>query len=422
MCISRRYEGFSMFKLKKFLFTLAISVVSLTSISMEKTPTFQVSAATTHAIFSHKENIFKSLENDIKQANFVSFDTLVFTNQTLINALEVAHDNDAHVEGTCGTHWCNRKILSSFDKKDIDVSRKSQNHLKRFLCSEKDPRLGSPGKCVIYEGSANPTNYAYHNDELLVRTENDKLFFMDHYNNHSDVMDDVAALTLSEKKVLELTPQKQNQAFGSHENLLSASKKLRVQNLITSTNEQRMLYISSMSWNSTDMTQALIDAHKSGVSVKVILDRSALTGNGKDQLAQMHTAGVPIYVYYPGKNSRNIQHMKVMLRIDGSEYLVVNSTANMTPEGDKESNIDSYYPQSEQMGKKIKNELDVSITSDTYKPYTQEIADLAKNKKTEKSQAAKKRILLDKTNIDNHTLSEIDNATHGNNKKMKTKK
>lgn len=373
----------------------------------ESTP--QVSVATTRAIFSHDENIFKDLENDISQANFISFDALVFTNETLGNALKKAKNNGAQIEGTLGTHHSNKTMQNFFDKNDINVEKKSQNHLKRFLLSEKDPNLGSPGKHVIIMGSANPTNYAYRNVELYTRTENDKPFFMQHFKDHTNVIKNTDAA--SEKQIVKYTPQKENKAFGSYDTMLSASKALRVQKLINSKNEQRMLYISSMTWNSPEMTQVLIDAQKNDITIRLILDKSALTGKGKEQVAQMHNAHIPIYIYDPGENSRNIQHSKVMLRIDGTEYLVINSTANMTPEGDKENNVDSYYPESETMGKTIKYSLDKLIMSDTCKTYEQAITLLAERENKKESQV-KKRLYDDAESNEN-------NDSH---KKVKTTK
>lgn len=404
---------------KKLTFILSLFIVSQTCVSMETSDQAdsQVHAATTRAIFSHKENIFKDLQNDTEHAKFVFFDTLVFTNQQVANTLKKAHDNGAHIEGTVGAHWCNKNMETFFDENNINVSKAPQNHLKIFGMSEKDPRLGSPGKCSLYEGSANPTQYAYHNFETVIQTKNDKPFFMQHFKNHINALEDKTNVVdihdSTEKKVLKFTPQKENTAFGSHENALNASKVIRIQNLIKSKNEQRTLYITSMNWNSVAMTQALIDAHNDGVTIYVILNRSALEGKGKEQLAQMHKAQVPIYIYDSGENKRTIQHSKVMVRIDGPNYLVVNSTANVTPEGDNENNVDSYYPDSQSIGKEICVELDKLITDSRCKPYTSELAALTENKKT------KKRIIFDKANQDEHLFPDINNTAHVRHKKVK---
>jgi len=377
-------------------------VASVSCLAMEKSQgaiTPQVSAATTRAIISQKENIFKALQGDIEQGKFVSFDTLTFTNKSVGDALKTAKDKGACIEGTLGTHYANKNMQMFFDENDMNVTKKSQNHLKRFLISEKDPLLGSPGKCTVYEGSANPTNYAYHNYETMIQTKDDKPFFMEHFKDHTNVMHNISRSAASEKKILEITPKKENKAFGSDENILSESKVRRVKTLIKSKNKERVLYITSMNWNSIEMTQALIAAQRSGIIIKVILNSSALKGNGKDQLEQMHKAGVPIYIFDLENSSRNIQHSKIMLRIDGPEHLVVSSTANMTPEGDRESNIDSYYPEAEQVAKDVQKSLDELIASDSCKPYEQAVAALAENEKKEvtdkKTVASKKRLNFD---------------------------
>ena len=78
-----------MLKLKNLLL-LPLIYVSINCVSMEKpiTSSPQKSTTTSRAIFSHDENIFKNLETDISQAKFISFDALVFTNQTLGDALK----------------------------------------------------------------------------------------------------------------------------------------------------------------------------------------------------------------------------------------------------------------------------------------------------------------------------------------------
>lgn len=363
---------------KNYFFIILLGIVSANSISMEKS---------TRAILSHKENIFKDLQNDLEKGNFIFFDALVFTNKTIGNALLNAEENNnANIEGTIGTHWCNKTMKVFFDKNDIEVDTIKNNHLKRFLISEKDPRLGSPGKCAIYEGSANPTNYAYNNKEILVQTKNDRKFFMDHFNHHNNIVNDDSICSLSEKEVLQLTPRKRNTAFGSNEIILSLSKEKRVQSLIESQNKRRILYITSMNWNSPEMTQALIDAQEDGVIIRVILNHSALKGKGKEQLTEMHNAGVPIFIYNPGKNNRTIQHSKVMLRIDGTEHLLINSSANMTPEGDKEHNSDSYYPNNKKMVTEVRLELKKFIAEEckSYKKATTSAAKKSTYKKKTK--------------------------------------
>jgi hypothetical protein len=391
---------------KKALILALILTVSLTCFCMERPTelTTQTSPATSRAIFSLQENIFKDLQKDMESGDikFIFFDTLVFTNQNLGNALKKAHENDTHIEGTLGTHHSNKNMEAFFDENNIDVQKKSQNHLKRFLISEKDPRFGSPGKCIVYEGSANPTNYAYNNFETLIQTKNDKPFFMEHFKNHTNVMNDVTN-SPSKKKLVECTPEKGKHAFGSQEYKLNQSKALRIQKLANSTNTQRSLYITSMNWDSLDITQAVIDAQKSGVSIKVILNKSALEGKGKEQLAQMDAAGVPIYIYDAGEKNRTIQHTKVIVRIDGSSYLVIHPTGNITPEGDKEHNTDSYYTESEELAKDIVKALDTIIASPKCKPYAQAIATLS-----EKKESSKKRLFEDsKENVDKESTKKL---------------
>jgi phosphatidylserine/phosphatidylglycerophosphate/cardiolipin synthase-like enzyme len=134
--------------------------------------------------------------------------------------------------------------------------------------------------------------------------------------------------------------------FTSRTYKLGESKALRIDTLANSANPNRLLYISSMNWNAPAVTHALINAHNKGVDIKVIVNGSALRG-GNEQLAQLHNAGVPVYVFDPHGEKREAQHSKLLLRFDGDDTLVINSTANLTPQGNRELNLDEYNSDSQ---------------------------------------------------------------------------
>ncbi len=69
-----------------------------------------------------------------------------------------------------------------------------------------------------------------------------------------------------------------------------------------------------------EITQKLIDAHKRGVSVRVVIDKSSLDTPGSC-VEQLHTAGVPLYVRGANKQggTRGLMHLK-MMRMSGKLF------------------------------------------------------------------------------------------------------
>lgn len=71
---------------------------------------------------------------------------------------------------------------------------------------------------------------------------------------------------------------------------------------------QTEILVLAYSFTSDAIADALIDAHKRGVSVSVILDSSQLTSKGSD-LERVRVAGIPTYT----DHMHNIMHNKVMI-------------------------------------------------------------------------------------------------------------
>lgn len=71
---------------------------------------------------------------------------------------------------------------------------------------------------------------------------------------------------------------------------------------------QQQILVQAYAFTSAAIAKTLIDAHKRGVAVKILVDRSQLTGKGS-QVKRIYDSGIPIAVdVVPG-----IAHNKVMI-------------------------------------------------------------------------------------------------------------
>ena len=316
-------------------------------------PIFGMDRVKTQALISSQDDIPKIIMQAIEQGKFVFFDSYALTHKGISQQLSESQ----YMQGNVGRHSANQRILAELAQAQRPVQRFTDLHTKRVLLSEKDPRLGSPGKNIVFDMSGNLTYNAYHNLETAIKTEGDKDYFMQQFNDHQYVTRlNQYRSPARTKRIIMQTPQKR-MVHNSRHYQLHASKALRIRKLLESTNENRSLYITSMNWLNQDVTNAIIDVCRDGVTTKVIVNGTALK-TGKKQLDAMHAAGVAIYVFDPENKVRHAQHSKVLLRIDGSEALLINSTANMTAQGEKEINIDCYHPGNVQATETMRRALD----------------------------------------------------------------
>lgn len=78
---------------------------------------------------------------------------------------------------------------------------------------------------------------------------------------------------------------------------------------------ERYVLVQAYSFTSKRIAEALVDAHKRGVKVKVLLDKSQRHGKGS-QLSLLVNAGIPVSI----DTKHSIAHNKVMI-IDGVTVL-----------------------------------------------------------------------------------------------------
>jgi phosphatidylserine/phosphatidylglycerophosphate/cardiolipin synthase-like enzyme len=85
---------------------------------------------------------------------------------------------------------------------------------------------------------------------------------------------------------------------------------------------ERYVLVQAYSFTSKPIAEALVNAHKRGVKVKVLLDKSQRNGKGS-KLAQLVEAGIPVSI----DTKHSIAHNKVMI-IDG--VTVITGSFNFT--------------------------------------------------------------------------------------------
>jgi phosphatidylserine/phosphatidylglycerophosphate/cardiolipin synthase-like enzyme len=321
----------------------------------------------TKTFLSFRENPFTAIESALEQGKFIFVDSYVFTNAKIAATLIAAQERGALVQINHGRHPSSRSVITDLESGQISCNKLPDLHMKRILISEYDPRtlcdeqVAQLGDTQVFDMSANLTYNAYRNGEIVVQTSHDQRYFMDHYRDH------VAVTSYAQKtpphspikQVLQATPAKRT-VLNTSQWHLNASKALRIKKLLQSANKNRVLYISSMNWDNQDITDAVKQVHEDGVQVKVIINGTALK-SGKDQLDTLHKAGVPIYVFDPHQKTWQSQHTKIILRIDGDESLLIQSTANLTAQGDHEINVDCYHPQDQALVDNIRLGFDQYI-------------------------------------------------------------
>jgi phosphatidylserine/phosphatidylglycerophosphate/cardiolipin synthase-like enzyme len=93
------------------------------------------------------------------------------------------------------------------------------------------------------------------------------------------------------------------------------------------TNAKTDIFVQAYDFTSADIAEALLDAHKRGVKVEVIIDKGKKTGK-KAQAPELANLKIPVYI--PGKRTK--AHNKIMI-IDGTT--VITGSFNFTTQAGK---------------------------------------------------------------------------------------
>ena len=278
--------------------------------------------------------------NNEKLNNF-AMEQFVFNQQGSIESMNNATKRGAAVHLTVGSHSHNN--MSQYEA--TDIKKDSTIHGKVTVGLDQSPSKGKPKKGILLLGSANITNSVWQHKPGKPGTQ----FNFESGIQITDNMDIIGqAYTmvknqsplkpLQEKNIIKTTPTKIS-LFGSKDTNLNESLALRFKNAVEKENVKTI--VRSMTFNDSEVADQLCHL---GKKAEVIVDESALTKNGTPLLQKMHKAGVSVNVFCPQDGSHVKQHAKDIIIESKNQQLYINSTANITTEGDKQRNYQLYIP------------------------------------------------------------------------------
>ena len=296
------------------------------------------------------------------------------THKSLIEGLKKREKDGAYVEFKSGIHTSN--IFPTLKNITFD----NNHHNKGLIACEKDPSLGSPGKNVIIETSANWTYNAYRNNERGFRIfDNKDLFLQALAAYHSKPQSE------EEKTISSITPQKftllSSKNIQLNQTEICRTETATKQASIKSNNCE--IIKSSMNYSYPSSGQSLINFVKQGGTAHLIVNETALRGS-KELLTEMNQEGVKVHI------SKEMNHAKLFVRhINGNYYSAI-GTGNTTIEGDREINT-SLETTDPLLGKIIMQEQKEYIEKNTISlAQAEENEALKKTKKRKFNDAGKK--------------------------------
>lgn len=271
--------------------------------------------------------MLKAIQNP--QFNYIYADSYVLTHKKIADALSKKEKDGAHVSVHLGVHGSNIPLSLT------NVTYNSAEHAKGIAASEKNPSLGSPGKHVIVHGSANITHKAYHNNERNVEITDNKDLFKDFVTMH------LSQSPQQKHKTIRISTPTKTHFDSSQKVALNASEAQRILTAANSDAQDRIIFKTTMNFNSKEIADAITQLAKSGGESTIIVNETALAG-GKNLLTSMNKAGVNVYVA-----NNHTQHSKLLVRQIGQDYYSLIGTNNATSLGDSERNrtFGSHNPQ-----------------------------------------------------------------------------
>lgn len=385
---------------------LIITVTRTLEISQELEE--QISPAIPHNDSSYSKTLFSSHDN-IQQSiieainklptnGYLGLEARWLTDQAIIDALKIAHQRGVFVELFLDTREKKNKLLAKeFKELGIQVKQASNIHAKTFFMSSKKPKsqLDDLPDCTTFTGSANPSNLACHNKEIMIQDPSQEIFkqlweYHHQPTTYSDTKEtgspvEKKPLKLASKDIVDDTPIKST-IYSSQSHVLGTSKARRIRKAARqSRNNIVEIHVASMSFNDQDIIKELMTAATNNATIRIIVDGSALyTLKTYQALYALYQAGAHVLIFNPKGTKKAFKrypikaHMKVLLRRINNDYLTIISTGNLTKESNKESNFDAYYPDNKKLFDSIKLELDVLekecvdfgqiLAHDTYQP------------------------------------------------------
>lgn len=316
-------------------------------------------------LLNTNERIATHIRHDIDavpKGGYVGIENPYLTDQSVIKALVDAAQREVMVVANLG-RGTKLDVIQQLKKAGVHVYLQADIHAKRCLYAHEDPTQiedSSSATVGIYVGSYNFSNISWGHQEDVIKDNNVSMFkeqFADHQAITDKKYEDKEGVV---KSPIKKTPTKPA-VFNSRVKDLHAAKALRISHLLDNLQEEDVLDITSMTFDTHDIMNALknvaqrADAKKISPKIRLILDASAL--KHRDLLDTMHTAGVKIFIYNHDHSQKiwdkypKLQHSKLLARYQHSakKHLVVVSTGNCAHRSNQEVNLDTYYPCDEQL-------------------------------------------------------------------------
>lgn len=318
---------------RKLSFTSDVSDLDTQDIIQDEDTIKKAIAVPVISFLSNKDAIPYHMSNVYKNDDYNNYvmESFVCNQPTVIESMNSAVERGATVNLTVGSHSSNKMdaYKVSYVKRDKNI------HCKNIVAFDCSPSKQEPTKSFIMTGSANATDAIWPNGntEAVVVVENDHELAKQTYNlTRSFSFSD-------DKNVVKITPTK-NMVFSSYKTKLNESRAQRVNNVAQRDGDDRIAWASTMNINDAGMVNALCNAAENGVDTRLTVHKTALTKNGTPLLQKAEEKGVKVNVFFPEEGSRIIHHKKDLITKD----LYVSTNANFTDEGDKQKNLETYFP------------------------------------------------------------------------------
>lgn len=352
-------------------FAILLLIISPSIIGSEA-PIIKANSSSTELLFSQYVSITDKLIDQINKVpaddGYICIENPYLTETHVIDALIKAAQNKVKIIATVG-RGTNQKICTKLKDAGIEVNERSFIHLKRLLFADKlalnknndddtkiQQTLVNPG---VYVGSHNCSNIAENHQEVVAKDLAADIA-QQHYDDQQKLIKLTKMSAKEDKSPIKKSPAKPT-VMNSNEKMLSEGKKRRIEKLLENLNDEDCIDITSMTFDTKNITDALIDIEtkakeqKKNPQLRLLLDSSAL--KHRDLLNPLHTAGIKIFIYNHDQSEKiwnkfpTLQHTKLFARYkkDSDSHLVIVSTGNCAQRSDQEYNIDMYYPNNKKL-------------------------------------------------------------------------
>lgn len=385
--------------MKKHLFCFFYLILTTSLVSMEPEKTLQsitnlspkTSPSKTKSIrltSNFKENYpyleKKTYENE--DYNTYATEKFVLNQDEAIKSMNAATQRGANVYLTVGAH--NQNKMDKY--KTTTIKRDPQVHGKLTVGLDTSPSKQKPQKGILLFGSANTTNSTWQhkpnqpgaqfNFESGLEINDDMDVITDAYNM---VKSQSPIKPQAQKTTIQNSPEKVK-IYGSKDTDLNSSLARRLKN---AAEKGGSASVRSMTFSDQEVADELT---KLGPNANLIVDYSALTSKGTPLLQQMHDANVSVNVFRPVKGSHAKQHAKDAIIETNDTSMYINSTANITNEGNTQRNYQLYVPNNKQIIADAKEDFEkvkkATISLPKALEFKEQDKEQLKRKRLEKSQ------------------------------------